>query len=77
VFTIHNMDFGEKKLGDAAYFSQRFTTVSPTYAWEVGGRAGQGLLRARWLNGGVLAGWLAGWLLPCRCCRVHRVRLSM
>ena len=29
------MDFGATKLGEAAYFSQRFTTVSPTYAWEV------------------------------------------
>lgn len=35
VFTIHNMNYGAAKLGEAAYFSQRFTTVSPTYAWEV------------------------------------------
>ena len=68
VFTIHNMDFGEKKLGDAAYFSQRFTTVSPTYAWEVGGRAG--LLAAcqtAWTAVGKLAvnaekGWRIGCL---------------
>ena len=35
VFTIHNLEFGEKKIGEAAYYSQRFTTVSPSYAWEV------------------------------------------
>lgn len=39
VFTIHNMDFGQQKLGEAAYFSQKFTTVSPSYAWEVRARA--------------------------------------
>ncbi|GAB4820993.1 hypothetical protein N2152v2_008039, partial [Parachlorella kessleri] len=37
VFTIHNLEFGAQKLGEAAYFSQRFTTVSPTYAFEIGG----------------------------------------
>jgi starch synthase len=37
VFTIHNLDFGEAQIGSAAYYSQRFTTVSPTYAWEIGG----------------------------------------
>ncbi|EFN55259.1 hypothetical protein CHLNCDRAFT_134595 [Chlorella variabilis] len=37
VLTIHNMDFGQIKLGEAAYYSQRFTTVSPSYAWEIGG----------------------------------------
>lgn len=35
VFTIHNMDFGQIKLGEAAFYSQKFTTVSPSYAWEV------------------------------------------
>lgn len=35
MFTIHNMEFGAVKLGEAAYYSQRFTTVSPTYAFEV------------------------------------------
>ena len=35
MFTIHNADFGLAKLGEAAYYSQRFTTVSPTYAFEV------------------------------------------
>jgi len=39
VFTIHNMDFGIKKIGEAAHNSQRFTTVSPTYAMEVSGNA--------------------------------------
>ncbi|KAL4420307.1 hypothetical protein ABPG77_001397 [Micractinium sp. CCAP 211/92] len=37
VFTIHNMDFGQIKLGEAAFYSQKFTTVSPSYAWEIGG----------------------------------------
>ena len=37
IFTIHNMNYGAAKLGEAAYYSQRFTTVSPTYAFEVGG----------------------------------------
>ncbi|KAI7836090.1 hypothetical protein COHA_010018 [Chlorella ohadii] len=37
VFTIHNMDFGQIKLGEAAYYCQKFTTVSPSYAWEIGG----------------------------------------
>ncbi|PSC67151.1 glycosyltransferase family 5 [Micractinium conductrix] len=37
IFTIHNMDFGAQKLGEAAFFSQKFTTVSPSYAWEIGG----------------------------------------
>ena len=37
VFTIHNLNYGAAAIGDAAYFSQRFTTVSPSYAWEIGG----------------------------------------
>ena len=56
VFTIHNMEFGQQKLGEAAYFSQRFTTVSPTYAFEVrgGGAACMcRLLRMLWLMGAV------------------------
>lgn len=36
VFTIHNLNYGAAAIGEAAYYSQRFTTVSPTYAWEVG-----------------------------------------
>jgi starch synthase len=50
VFTIHNLEFGAAKIGEAAYYCQRFTTVSPSYAGEVrgmysraaggGGRAG-------------------------------------
>ena len=35
VFTIHNMEFGQAKLADAATHCQMFTTVSPTYANEV------------------------------------------
>jgi starch synthase len=31
------MDFGQIKLGEAAFYSQRFTTVSPTYAFEISG----------------------------------------
>uniref|UniRef100_A0A7R9VX43 starch synthase n=1 Tax=Chlamydomonas euryale TaxID=1486919 RepID=A0A7R9VX43_9CHLO len=37
VFTIHNMNYGKTKLSQAAYYCQKFTTVSPTYALEVGG----------------------------------------
>jgi hypothetical protein len=36
VFTIHNMNYGQKKIAEAAQFCNRFTTVSPTYAFEVG-----------------------------------------
>lgn len=36
VFTIHNLNYGQKKLSEAAFFCQRFTTVSPTYAFETG-----------------------------------------
>ena len=34
VFTIHNAEFGLDRIGRAAYYCQRFTTVSPTYASE-------------------------------------------
>lgn len=37
VFTIHNMNYGQKKIAEAACYSQKITTVSPTYAFEVGG----------------------------------------
>lgn len=37
VFTIHNLNYGQKKLQEAAQFCQKFTTVSPTYAFETGG----------------------------------------
>eukprot|EP00955_Chlamydomonas_euryale_P100621 365296-Chlamydomonas_euryale.AAC.29 len=37
VFTIHNMNYGKAKLAEAAYYCQKFTTVSPTYAFEIGG----------------------------------------
>eukprot|EP00775_Hariotina_reticulata_P004294 gene4294-4546_t len=36
VFTIHNMQYGQKKIAEAASYCQKFTTVSPTYAFEVG-----------------------------------------
>ena len=35
VFTIHNMEYGQAKLTDAATCCQMFTTVSPSYANEV------------------------------------------
>ena len=37
VFTIHNLEFGAAAIGDAAMNAQKFTTVSPSYASEVGG----------------------------------------
>ena len=37
VFTIHNLEFGAAAIGDAAMNAQKFTTVSPSYAFEVGG----------------------------------------
>jgi len=36
VFTIHNLNYGQKKIAEAALYCQRFTTVSPTYALETG-----------------------------------------
>lgn len=30
------MHYGEKKIAEAANYCQKFTTVSPTYAYEVG-----------------------------------------
>ena len=38
VFTIHNAEYGLQRIGSAASYSQRFTTVSPSYASEVGPR---------------------------------------
>ena len=60
IFTIHNLDFGAAQIGEAAYYSQRFTTVSPSYAWEVR------------LVGRV--GWSVGWSVLCRAvpCRASR-----
>lgn len=43
IFTIHNLNYGQKKIGEAAHACQKFTTVSPTYAYEVGY-----LLRCSW-----------------------------
>lgn len=37
VFTIHNLNYGQANIGEAAMHCQKFTTVSPTYALEVGG----------------------------------------
>jgi len=37
VFTIHNMNYGQSRIAIGAHHSQRFTTVSPTYAFEIGG----------------------------------------
>lgn len=34
VFTIHNMEYGKPKIGDAVWHSQVVTTVSPSYAGE-------------------------------------------
>lgn len=36
-FTIHNMNYGQAKLGEAVHHSQMTTTVSPSYAGEVRG----------------------------------------
>ncbi|KAL6763691.1 hypothetical protein V8C86DRAFT_192634 [Haematococcus lacustris] len=36
IFTIHNLNYGQKKLAEAADYCQKFTTVSPTYAYETG-----------------------------------------
>ena len=37
VFTIHNLEFGQAKIGQAVYHSQIVTTVSPSYAGEISG----------------------------------------
>lgn len=37
MFTIHNLNYGAQKVGEAAYYCQKFTTVSPSYASEVSG----------------------------------------
>ena len=37
VFTIHNMNYGQAKIGEASFHSQITTTVSPSYAGEVSG----------------------------------------
>ena len=37
VFTIHNLEFGQARIGAAAFAAQKFTTVSPTYASEIAG----------------------------------------
>jgi starch synthase len=42
IFTIHNMNYGQERIAQAALSCQRFTTVSPTYAFEIGGHAAIG-----------------------------------
>jgi glycosyltransferase involved in cell wall biosynthesis len=37
VFTIHNMNYGQAKIGQASHHAQLTTTVSPSYAGEVSG----------------------------------------
>jgi len=37
VFTIHNLEFGQAKIGEAMFASQVATTVSPSYAEEISG----------------------------------------
>jgi len=37
VFTIHNMNYGQQKIGQASFHAQLTTTVSPSYASEVSG----------------------------------------
>ncbi|KAL8461437.1 hypothetical protein ACS0TY_032779 [Phlomoides rotata] len=37
VFTIHNLEFGAKLIGKAMAFSDKATTVSPTYSQEISG----------------------------------------
>jgi starch synthase len=39
VFTIHNMNYGQMKIGEACHHAQLTTTVSPSYAGEVSGHA--------------------------------------
>lgn len=46
IFTIHNLNYGQKKIGEAAHACQKFTTVSPTYAYEVGRRNKVGIVAA-------------------------------
>lgn len=35
VFTIHNFGYGQDAIGEAAMYSQKVTTVSPSYANEI------------------------------------------
>ena len=42
VFTIHNLNYGQDLIGQALMASQMATTVSPTYAKEVGGHGAIG-----------------------------------
>jgi hypothetical protein len=54
VFTIHNLNYGADLVGRAMQASEVATTVSPTYAREVG----------KWLSGwGVGIGFATSWCL--------------
>lgn len=37
IFTIHNLEYGKVKIGQAVFHSQVVTTVSPSYAGEIAG----------------------------------------
>lgn len=37
IFTIHNLEYGKIKIGQAVFHSQVVTTVSPSYAGEIAG----------------------------------------
>jgi hypothetical protein len=43
-FTIHNMNYGQAKIGQASHHAQVTTTVSPSYASEVSGHPAGGFL---------------------------------
>lgn len=64
VFTIHNMNYGQKKIAEAAAFCQSFTTVSPTYAFEVGSHpAIAGVDLGGWCVVGVVSVWRSWYYL--------------
>ncbi|GJP84436.1 hypothetical protein CLOP_g14493 [Closterium sp. NIES-67] len=54
VFTIHNLEFGQALIGRAMAACNMATTVSPTYAWEIGGHGAVAAHRGKFhgiLNG--------------------------
>jgi len=55
VFTIHNMNYGQSRITEAAIHCQKFTTVSPTYAFEIGGHAAIGAqnMKLRGIRNGI------------------------
>ena len=46
-FTIHNMNYGQAKIGQASHHAQVTTTVSPSYASEVSDHPAGGVARTR------------------------------